>query len=164
VGIAASCVFLFGGLGLRLNLTSSYPVGIWRIEHRTPKKGDFVLFDFPSLNPLENFAYERGYLRFGSDRYMPLLKRLAAVPGDSVQVDEGVQINGEPWTNGKILKVDSKGRPIECIAQSEKVKPGMCWVLSDYNPRSFDSRYFGPIPLRNIQAIAFPVFVWKGDM
>lgn len=163
LALATGFIVAFGRLGYRVNLTPSYPLGIWRMEHRSPVKGDFVLFSFPAQNHLTMAAIERGYLRDNGHGYMPLMKKLAALPSDRIAVTDVVSINGVEWTNGQILRVDSKGREVVSIAVSEIVAPGMCWVLSDYNPRSFDSRYFGAVPLSNIIAVAHPVFVWDGD-
>jgi type IV secretory pathway protease TraF len=40
------------------------------------------------------------------------------------------------------------------------VPRGYVWLMSDYNPRSFDSRYFGPIPVKQIQGPAKLVLKW----
>jgi hypothetical protein len=36
------------------------------------------------------------------------------------------------------------------------------WLLSSYDPGSFDSRYFGPVPAANIRGQAIPVLI-AGD-
>jgi type IV secretory pathway protease TraF len=33
------------------------------------------------------------------------------------------------------------------------------WLLSAHDPRSFDSRYFGAVPVASIQGIAHPIWV-----
>ena len=44
------------------------------------------------------------------------------------------------------LSKDTKGRPLEAWPFGRYVvAPGTVWVASSYHPRSFDSRYFGPI-------------------
>jgi type IV secretory pathway protease TraF len=40
------------------------------------------------------------------------------------------------------------------------VAKGEVWVISSYNPLSFDSRYFGPIPISKIEGLARPLFVF----
>jgi type IV secretory pathway protease TraF len=37
------------------------------------------------------------------------------------------------------------------------VAPGTVWVISSFNARSFDSRYFGPISLRSVRARLIPL-------
>jgi type IV secretory pathway protease TraF len=39
------------------------------------------------------------------------------------------------------------------------VPPGQVWLLSGHDSRSFDSRYFGPVPVANVQGVARPVWV-----
>ena len=39
------------------------------------------------------------------------------------------------------------------------VAKGEVWVISSYNPLSFDSRYFGPVPVSKIEGLARPLFV-----
>ena len=163
IGIAAGILVGFGLLGFRINLTPSYPLGLWQITNDTPKKGDLVMFDFPTGNPLALIAHDRGYLRDGASGYMPLMKRLAAVAGDKVTIGDHVEINGTPWPNGDIRQVDSNGREVLSVASSEIVKTGTCWLLSDYNPRSFDSRYFGAVSTHAITAVARPIFVIQSE-
>ena len=39
------------------------------------------------------------------------------------------------------------------------VSSGEVWIFSSYNPKSFDSRYFGPVKIKDIQSQAFPLMV-----
>ena len=42
------------------------------------------------------------------------------------------------------------------------VAPKEVWLLSGHDPRSFDSRYFGPVPeAKSVQGIARPVWVLR---
>ena len=95
-------------------------------------------------------ALERGYLEPGSCRsgLRPLLKRLAALPGDSV----------DPYSL-PICAVDSHGRPMSPALAPGVVPPGMALVLADH-PGSFDSRYFGFVPLESLQRVK-PVFLFN---
>jgi len=45
-------------------------------------------------------------------------------------------------------------------ATSGIVPDGMVWLLSDSAPDSYDSRYFGPLPLPTIQAVVRPLWVF----
>jgi type IV secretory pathway protease TraF len=69
VTTAASIVVALAGIGvvggIRLNLTPSEPLGIWRIEPgREPIVGDLV-FICPPPTPQFEEAWQRGYLRRG---------------------------------------------------------------------------------------------------
>lgn len=140
------------GAGLRLNPTPSLPKGIYRISPGTPGKGDLVSFclegEYAAL------ARERGYLEAGScpSGLRPLLKRLAGLPGDFV----------DP-ASFPIRLVDSHGRSMSPALMPGVVPPSMALVLADH-PGSFDSRYFGLVPLKNLQRVE-PVFLFnpKGE-
>ena len=139
------------GAGLRINPTPSLPKGIYRILPGSPQKGDLVSFcldgDYAAL------ARERGYLEAGScpSGLRPLLKRLEGLPGDVVPSDLPFQT------------LDSHGRPMPSVLQSGLIPPGMALVLADH-PGSFDSRYFGLVPLEELQRVE-PIFLFnpKGE-
>ena len=99
-------------------------------------------------------ALECGYLEPGScpSGLRPLLKRLVALPGDSV----------DPSAS-PIRSVDSHGRSISPVLMPGVVPPGMALVLANH-PGSFDSRYFGFVPLESLQRVE-PVFIFtpKGN-
>lgn len=139
------------GAGLRINPTPSLPKGIYRVfpkdtEAGAPGKGDLVSFclegEFAAL------AGERGYLQAGScpNGLRPLLKRLAGLPGDSIQTDALV-----------VRTEDSQGRPMSSVLRSGVIPSGMALVLADHEG-SFDSRYFGLVPLDALQRVE-PVFI-----
>jgi type IV secretory pathway protease TraF len=48
-------------------------------------------------------------------------------------------------------------RPVP--AGFHSVRTGEVWLLSVHHPRSFDSRYFGAVPVTNIQGVARPIWV-----
>ena len=134
--------------GLRFNPTPSLPKGIYRIVSGAPKKNELVSFCLEG--EFAELALERGYLEPGScpSGLRPLLKRLAGLPGDSV----------EPPAF-PIRSVDSHGRSMSPALVPGVVPPGMALVLADH-PGSFDSRYFGFVPLDSLQRVE-PVFVFN---
>lgn len=161
LGGMAVFIALWAALGLHINFSNSYPVGIWRFSSSAaPTRGDYVVFRFPEDNHLYPLAVERQYLRRQGSGYAPLMKRLAALPGDAVAVNGSVSINGAAWPHGEVGTTDSSGRPVPRVEGTSVVPEGFCWVLSDYNSRSFDSRYFGPIPIAAIYATARPVLIF----
>lgn len=157
-GLLAVLWLLMAGLiahasGLCVNPTPSLPKGVYRITPgRDLAKGDLVSFclqgDFADL------AKERGYLQAGSceNGLRPLLKRLVGLPGDYIEADSLV-----------IRAVDSQGRPMPSVLQSGVIPSGMALVLADHEG-SFDSRYFGLVPLNSLQRVE-PVFLFnpKGE-
>ena len=147
VWLALALALIFGA-GLRFNPTPSLPKGIYRIVSGAPEKGELVSFCLEG--EFAELALERGYLEPGScpSGLRPLLKRLAGLPGDSVDPSAF-----------PIRSVDSHGRSMSLALVPGVVPPGMALVLADH-PGSFDSRYFGFVPLDSLQRVE-PVFVFN---
>lgn len=148
--------------GLRVNLTASEPRGLYLTEQKPWRRGSLVVFRLPAS--LSAIALERGYAFPGptADTAMEGLKRVAALPGDIVVLSrDGVSVNGTLWPASKPLAQDSSGHSIHHYPFGiYRVRRGEVWLLSD-NPRGWDSRYFGPIPLYNIICSAKPLLtIW----
>ena len=126
--------------GLRINLTSSLPKGIYALCPGTPGKGDFVTFCLEG--EFADLARKRGYLQAGScpSGLRPLLKRVAGLPGDSIP------------KNLHIWSADSLGRAMPSALQTGIIPSGMALVLAEH-PGSFDGRYFGLVPLDALQRV-----------
>jgi conjugative transfer signal peptidase TraF len=152
--------------GLRINATSSMPRGLWRLaaDDRTPSKKDIIAV-CPPDGPITALARKRGYIGAGRcpNGLEPLLKPVVAVAGDQVTVSAaGITVNGQNLPQSVPLRLDSAGRPIEAYSfGAYRVPPGMAWIVSGYSPNSFDSRYFGPVPVANIEGRAMPVLVLR---
>lgn len=154
--LASLCLLLAGflaqGFGLRINPTPSLPKGIYRIAQGEPAKGDLVSFCLQG--EFAELARERAYLHAGSceNGLRPLFKRLAGMPGDSIEADSLAAHT-----------VDSQGRTMPSALRSGVIPSGMALVLTDHSG-SFDSRYFGLVPLGSLQRVE-PVFIFnpKGE-
>ena len=150
--------------GLRINRTPSMPRGLWRVVavHRQPRDGDIVTI-CPPDTALTRLGAARGYLPPGPcpGGYEPLVKPIAATMGDCVVVSaDGVSVNGRTLPGTAPLAHDSAGRPLPPFPPGiYQVRPGDLWLLSDHDPRSFDSRYFGPALAANVLGVARPVWV-----
>ena len=134
--------------GFRFNPTPSLPKGIYRLAPGAPEKNDLVSFCLEG--EFADLALERGYLEPGScpSGLRPLLKRLAGLPGDFF----------DP-ASFPIRSVDSHGRSMSPALVPGVVPSGMALVLADH-PGSFDSRYFGFVPLDSLQRVE-PVFIFN---
>ena len=165
-GLAAS-LFAAGQLaraaGLAINHTASAPLGLWRIEPLTgvPERGRMVSV-CPPDDARFRLARERGYLRHGRcpGGYEPMLKPAAAIEGDLVELTpEGLSVNGRRIVGAAPRAADGAGRAMPpAPLGAHVVGPGEVWLASSFNPASFDSRYFGPLPLAQIEGAATPLW------
>ena len=150
----------------RVNLTPSHPKGLYRLVPGEPERGDYVAFCLPPENPLADLALRRGYLGRGPclSGSQVLLKRLAGLPGDYVGLtDSGLILNGLPLTGTAWPEADSLGRDLPASLLSSGLIPaGLALVLSQGHPGSFDSRYFGLIPLAALMK-AEPVLIFNKE-
>ena len=84
-----------------------------------------------------------------------LIKRVVAVGGDRVTFGRGVlRVNGEPqeepYVNSRFPDNGSYG--------PTTVPEGHVFVMGDNRGNSRDSRFFGPVPIENIEGEAFVSF------
>lgn len=130
-----------GWTGMIYNHTDSMPRGWYAPTDAPIRVGSIVKACPPKL------AIERQYVREGDcNGGEPLLKPVAALAGDHVRVEaSGVWINGE--YRAALLAADSAGRPLAAAEVDRALLPGEVFLLSTYNGKSFDSRYFGPVAL-----------------
>jgi conjugative transfer signal peptidase TraF len=154
-----------GAAGLRVNATASMPRGLWRVAPAAGpiRRGAIVSLCLPQ-GPLLRLALRRGYLGAGPcpGGAEPLLKPVAAIAGDTVRITPaGIAVNGAPLPNSAARKQDSAGRPLSPMPSGTyRVAPGAVWVVSSHAGRSFDSRYFGPVPVSDVRGTARPLWVF----
>lgn len=147
--------------GLRINFTPSYALGLWRIMplDRDPLAGDLV-FLCPPRTPAFALAVERGYLRRGlcPGSVTPLIKTVAAIPGQHVSVTASVRVDGVPIAGSAVRDRDAEGRALEPWSGGV-VPAGHLFLHSDF-AGSYDSRYFGPVPAEGLLGLAEPVLTF----
>jgi conjugative transfer signal peptidase TraF len=163
--IAVALLVLMGrSLGLRISLTdSAAPSGIYRIVRGVSvKHGELVAACLPASIAQEGLA--RGYLREGDcpDGIEPVAKIVEALPGDVLEVQPGwVSVDGEVFADSAVAPRDSMGRPLPHVPWGRRqVAPGEVWLFGFNNVRSWDARYFGPVPLSEVRAALKPVLTW----
>lgn len=158
---AATVVAL--AIGLRICTTPSLPVGVWRAVDAPVVRGVVVLVCLPE--PTATLASSRGYIGAGQcpDGRQPLGKSVLAIRGDTVSVsDAGLALNGRPLPRTTRLPRDSEGRALPRVAAGiYVVRAGDIWLVAPDHRRSFDSRYFGPVPTGNVRSTLRPVMVWE---
>lgn len=146
VFLPALALFALYQFGFRQNVTQSLPPGIYRL---TDLKSD-PLVSFCPTGVASVVTSTRGYRpkTWGCpDHHAPMLKPIAARPGDVVTVTHHqLYVNGVPLPNTQSFPADNRGNPLFQFPEGTyKVAPGTLWVISTYNVYSYDSRYFGPI-------------------
>jgi conjugative transfer signal peptidase TraF len=135
--------------GLWVNISPSLPLGVYRIVAGPPTRGNVVLVCLPA--DVGRLARARGYLGAGPcpGGAGRLGKTVAAVAGDTVDVEaSGVTINGRLVASSAPLARDHAGRPLARVAPGPRIVPaGMLFLLATHHPLSFDSRYYGVVPV-----------------
>jgi conjugative transfer signal peptidase TraF len=144
---ALAVVALAGALGLTIavpprpllvwNVSASAPVGLYAIGGRGAiAPGTMVLARGPA--PWRQLAGERRYIPVN----VPLVKRVAAVSGDTVcAVEMRILVNGRRVAERRAR--DGQGRPMPRWQGCVTLRDGALFLLMD-DPASFDGRYFGP--------------------
>ena len=145
--IVANAALIVGAMivaGVRINLTPSFPIGLYKVRPERWEKYDLVMSCLPA--DAARLAIERGYLANSTNcgGHTPVIKRVMAVEGDVVQIKDRVYINGTPVDNTQLDGFDSQGRALE-PAKGELTDSRHVWLLSDHYQASFDSRYFGSV-------------------
>lgn len=134
------------------NASNSAPIGLYHVRPiHVLQRGNMVV---ARLAPAAaRIAASRGYLPIG----VPVVKRIAAVPGDRICADEVlVSINGQ--AAAARLAADSRGRRLPawhgCITLDDRH-----YLLLNESLRSFDGRYFGPTDASAIVGLATPLWL-----
>jgi len=150
---------------------SSAPSGIYRVEGPPPglplrdlRRGELVEACLP--NAIAQRGLERGYLHSGGcpSGAEPVAKRVGALSGDIIIMSAGdVVVNGNYLSpKSKTWPVDSRGRALDHVKWgARRVLPNTVWLFGFNNPRSWDSRYFGPVLQTDVRGILTPVVTWR---
>ena len=157
---ASAAIWLGAALPVRVNRTSSAPLGVYAM-HRTSDVGRTDLVVICLQDSIAALGRARGYLSAGTcpSGTTPILKQVVAVAGDEVEFQRDVlAVNGQIIDRTQRHSMDSLGRPLESLPfGSHIVRDGEVWVLAIHRERSWDSRYFGPVPRSSIVGIARPL-------
>ena len=134
------------------NASASTPRGLYRVHPGAAvHRGDGIVAWL--AEPYRSLAARRGYLPLG----VPLVKRIAAVPGDRVCAHGAtVSINGNMAAVRKSL--DALGRALPAWRGCRDLGAHEYLLLGE-SPWSFDGRYFGPTDKRDIVGRA--VLLWR---
>jgi len=149
---------------LRITLTdSAAPAGIYReVSGVAPGRSELVAACLPAA--LARTGLARGYLHPGDcpGGAEPVAKVIGALPGDTIDIEPGwVAVNGKRFPDSKTAARDSATRALPHLAWgSRRVAPGQVWLFGFNDPRSWDARYFGAVPLEGVRGVLRPVLTW----
>jgi conjugative transfer signal peptidase TraF len=161
LSFTAATVSLFGTLFVAVewakpaprllwNASASAPIGLYRIDaDAAPQIGDLVAIEPPPA--LAGFLAARGYLPRG----VPLLKRVAALPGALV-CRSGSFVTVDGAGAARALARDRANRPLPVWTGCRTVGRGEIFLLNAA-PDSLDGRYFGPLPSAGLIGAAHPL-------
>ena len=154
---AVACAGLLAALALEFaprfvwNASASAPEGLFFIEQRVPKRGEFAL-----VTPRKEavlFIEKRRYL----PPQTPLIKRVAASNGDRVCREKvAILINGNVVATA--LLHDTQGRDMPRWRGCFTLGPDEFFLLNEH-PKSLDGRYFGVTGADEIAGVARPVWI-----
>lgn len=124
------------GASMEPTLLSGEYVIVNRISYRlgTPKRGDIIVFHFPR-DPKEEY-----------------IKRVIGLPGDDVEVKNGIV-----YVNGQRL-VESYLKVTTNYTNTWKVPEGQLFVLGDNRNNSSDSHDWGTVPMNYVVGKAILVY------
>ena len=104
--------------------------------------------------------------RYPGDRTKDYIKRVIGTPGDRVEVrDKVIYLNSEKWDDPYgVVKGGFSGNPDEADNFGPYTVPeDHVFVMGDNRDRSYDSRFWGPVPFHEIRGRAFIIyFSWDG--
>lgn len=159
------------GLALLAFLSTLAAIGSWQ-PYWIPS-GSMV----PALQVGDRILVDENYYLFHSPRvgdivaYQPpepvydpekpiFVKRIVGLPGDELSLVEGrLYRNGELVAQEPIASLRYSGIPTEATGEAARpgrmaVPPGSVYVFGDNSARSYDSRYWGGVPVENLRGKA----------
>jgi signal peptidase I len=121
------------------------------VKFQDPRRGDVIVFVYP-VDPSKDF-----------------IKRVIGEPGDTVEVKhKQVFINGEKLNDTWGQFVEGSGEGSRLTPRDNfgpvTVPPHQVFVMGDNRDRSYDSRFWGFVPLDDVRGKAFVIYwSWDGE-
>lgn len=135
------------------NASASAPIGLYAVAPGSAAaRGDMVIARTPA--GVRDLAARRRYIPAN----VPLVKRVAGVPGDRIcATGAAITVNGRTVATRR--KVDARGRPLPWWSGCRTLADGALFLLMAETPDSFDGRYFGPTPAKDVIGTATALWV-----
>ena len=150
--ILGTSVFVEPSKTLIWNASASAPIGLYLIQPADDLDvTDLVAVAAPPL--IAEFLSDRGYLPMG----MPMMKRILALPGDTV-CRHGLDIIAYRSTIGHARGRDKAGRNMPVWRGCRRVGDDELFLMNFDVQDSVDGRYFGPFPGASVIGRALPVW------
>jgi conjugative transfer signal peptidase TraF len=136
------------------NASPSATIGLYLISGKSSlSRGDMAALWLPER--FRRLASDRRYLPYN----IPAIKRVVAVPGDSIcALGSRIAVNGE-WIADR-HRFDGKGRHMPWWQNCKRLGPDELFLLNEEAANSFDGRYIG-ISKRNV-VIGKARLLWVG--
>ncbi len=120
------------------------------IKSGPPERGDVIVFIYPV------------------DRKKDFIKRVIGIPGDTVQIiNKKVFVNGKPFPEPPgVQHTDPRIIPGSVQPRDNfgpvTVPKDMLFVMGDNRDQSYDSRFWGFVPMKDVKGKAFVIY-WSWD-
>jgi conjugative transfer signal peptidase TraF len=137
------------------NASESVPIGVYWLRP-AGRLAVSQLVAVQSPEPLATFLADRRYLPRG----IPLLKRVLALPGQTVCRDH-FAITVDKIERGAAREHDRSGRPLPIWQGCHIIAEGEVFLMNWRSADSLDGRYFGALPTSAIIGAAEPL--WTGE-
>lgn len=133
-----------------INESPSLPRGLYVASAREIGRGSVVMLQQPD-------AARRYLVRLGYPPDLPLLKRVAGLPGDLVCASpDAVRVAARV---ARILAADRRGTELPAWRGCRRLGRDELFLLGD-SATSFDSRYFGPVRVADVRGPYRGVLTW----
>lgn len=134
------------------NASASAPIGLYRVAPGSAVSRDDMVIARTPLS-VRALAANRRYIPSN----VPLVKRVAGVPGDLVcAAGTTIAVNGRVFAIRRAN--DRLGRPLPWWHGCRTLRNGALLLLMAGTPDSFDGRYFGPTEAGDVIGRATPLW------
>jgi conjugative transfer signal peptidase TraF len=139
------------------NASASVPIGLYAVR----PLGNLTVTDLVIARPpapLADWLSERHYLPKGA----PLLKRVAALPGQKICRD-GLAVSVDGIVMARARERDHADRPLPVWSGCFVLLAGEVFLLNWDEAASLDGRYFGALPIDGVVGRAAPLWTMEDD-